>query len=343
MPTLSIDELEEIAKRNLVKGDASITKVNAASRLVALPGVDAPGSTEQTNATNLSIAAAMDRADAARVGATPLQEQPAGIDIEQINQRRSTILQATERGIDPDAPALFVNPKRRQELDKELGVLNKISHDYAMEGAKNAHEALVRQRNTDVANQSTNIFNGLLNISPDGSPESEKAVKELIRNNRIGFEASSAARREVERHAKIHDKAARPLVDVPEGYEVTPTHIGAQGVSGALRPVGEAQSEATDKKQKALQEELFKGYKITPSQVLNPIKVEAGTGVAEEFKEDDKGEVYKITTDAGATYIPKAEYHRFYDAFAPQKPAATEVAAAPKKIFKFNSQTGKLE
>lgn len=193
----TLDDLDEIAKRNLAREDTGISAVNAVNRMRSvLPGVGAAGSTTLTDQTNLATADAMDRADLGnRFGfGSPEYAQNSeapvttprdngGIDISAVNERRNQILQ----GIDPDAPARYVSDiagkggvSRKAELQHELGTLTAIAHQHAMESAQGAHEDFVTQKHIDTANQVAGFFTDLgASQTQLGTPEHSQEMTAL--------------------------------------------------------------------------------------------------------------------------------------------------------------------
>jgi hypothetical protein len=251
---MTADDLEQLnaqyrKDQSTATQDAATSSVNATNRIFSrTPGVGAPGSTPETDQTNLNLAAAMDRGDAFNRGVQPAATQPqpdqgGGIDIAAVNARRNQILQ----GIDPDKPAIYpsdIAPRgggssRRAELYHELGTLTNIVHENSLTTAAQAHQDLIKQRTIDVANGSTNIFNGLQKILPNGTPESEQAVQSLIGQNRLAFDASPAVREEVLRHTKAHDAAAsaqagsQPFTP-PDGMQLSHVVQDSAGKSHAV-------------------------------------------------------------------------------------------------------------
>jgi hypothetical protein len=321
--------LAAAASRNLALQDSAIAKVNAASRVVAANGGGAP---------DMAIASAMDNADLstrivqgpwAQPGAAP----PNGIDIAAVHDRRNKILQ----GIDPDAPALFVDDKRRRELHQELGILTGVAHEHALEAAAQAHQDFIKQRDINVANQSKNIFDGLKDINPDGSPKSEAAVRDLIANNRTAFDVSPAVKEEVKRHAKIHDKAAAaletpdsPVVDAATGLAwngsrwVTPPII-AGGAQPAQKIPASAYTDLGRLNAQKAGDLLYLDKEVDPNKkVLLQKKIDATQSAIDSWHE-----TYSPKTTAAAEPGIDAE--------------STAAPVAPSKRFVFNPATKKLE
>lgn len=211
MPALSDDDLDQLAKNYAASQtpaaqDASVGAVNATNRIFGrTPGVGAPGSTPETDQTNLNIASSMERADLGnRFGfdspqylqgtenpGAPSTAAPAGgIDIDAVNARRNQILQ----NIDPDAPARYISDvaphggiSRRQELQHELGTLTTIAHEHALETAAQDHDAFVKNRDIVSANDFSGLANDLSAIPHDlGSPEYSQALAKVMADHPHG-------------------------------------------------------------------------------------------------------------------------------------------------------------
>lgn len=213
MPTA----LAAIASRNLAAEDAGLAKINAVNRNNVTPGVGAPGSTPQTDAGNLSIADSMERSDRGqRFGfgsqqyaqnmdtpTAPAAADPGGIDIGIVNDRRTQIL----RGIDPDAPAIYPNAKRKHEMLGELNILSNIAHDHALTTARDSHDSYRQQKDIESAQEFSGLVNGLRDIkSKPGTPEHAAELLGLVSDYPLGAQVP-AARLLLQKHASFHDNA----------------------------------------------------------------------------------------------------------------------------------------
>lgn len=230
--------LAKIASQNLATEDASIAKVNAAGRLNPMPGVGAPGSTPQTDATNLATAAGMDRADLGnRFGfgspqyqqgtETPATPTLADTHADDIATRRSALDDQrkqimTRLGViqpEPGTAVVLAGPKERQQLlqnwhmvETESQNLLKEEHDNAIDSARTAHENFTRQTHINSANDFSAMSNDLLQLQNDpntqpGTPEFHARALEIAKNHPAGFmtQAGQTLFRGV---SDMHDKAA---------------------------------------------------------------------------------------------------------------------------------------
>lgn len=352
---LSTDELLKIGQKNLTDQDSTTSSVNATNRIFSRsPGVGAPGSTPATDQTNTNLAASMDRADlGSRFGfgspqyqqgtETPVAatqpDQSGGIDIAAVHARRNQIL----NGVDPDAPARFPNPKRSAELNHELGTLTNVVHEHSLETVAQAHQDLIKQRSIDIANQASNVFNGLKGIPMDGTPQSAQRVQDLISQNRNAFDVSPAVREEVSRHAKVHDAAAAaganqapstPQVDPATGLAWNGSRwVSPPIVAGA--PAGRLPANKTDA---TAAKNIHDIYGFTPTQFG------ARSNVAETDSTGDGkvggGFVTFTYPDKGkptqSKPIPKDDFLKLHGTLAPESmpaapmtPATGAPAAAP--------------
>jgi hypothetical protein len=255
MPT----NLATIASRNLATEDASLAKVNAAQRLNTLPGVGAPYSTPATDVTNLSTAAAMDRADlGGRFGfGSPQYQQGtetpaptlADTHTDDIMARRAQIDGQKKEimaklGIIPPSEAGFsavvlADPKERKRLLEDWHVLETQSHSLlqehqfnAVDAARTAHEKFARESHIEASNDFAGLANDLLQIkkNPDlveGTPEFHNAVIEAAQKHPLGskIQAGTLLLRGI---SDDHDKAAglRARAQIPTaGVEARYAHL----------------------------------------------------------------------------------------------------------------------
>lgn len=325
------DYLAAAASRNLAAQDSAIGKVNAASRVIAANGGGAP---------DVAVANAMDNADLSnRIVQGPWSPQPIneapppnGIDIAAVNQRRNQILQ----GIDPDAPAIFVGDKRKRELQQELGALTTVAHEHALETAAQAHQDLVKQRDIDVANQSARIFAGLKDIKPDGKPESEAAVHDLVTNNRTAFDVSPAVREEIKRHALIHDRAAKAAADKVAASEapITPIVDSATGLawngSRWVTPPIVAGADGQPTTQKVPSPIVTTHSKLLGDRASAGAELASATDEFNSAAGHDAKRDAKVKVDAASLKINKIDAHlgTIYDQFPSLSPKAATVTAA---------------
>jgi hypothetical protein len=168
----------------------SLDLVNAVGRNAASPGVGAPGSTAATDAGNVGVASAMDKADLGnRYGFGSLQYKlGADAPTDVLRARRdpqelidSAIQLHRERldqinaGVDPDANALALSPKlRAARLHQELAVGEQLQRDAQIKAAADLH-LYRQQKDVLAATQVSGMVNALSKVQSDpGTPEHEK-------------------------------------------------------------------------------------------------------------------------------------------------------------------------
>lgn len=195
--------LAEKARRNLAVEDAGINRFNAVAETASrLPGIGKPGSTPVTDQTNQNIADAMERSDrGSRFGfgspqyaqntdtPTPVEpDQSQGIDLAAVNQRRNDIL----KGVDPDAPAIYVNPKRRLQLQSELGGLTNIVHQESLNSANQAHQDFIKHKDIETSQQFVNLAQAIRNHkAPLGTPEHDQEILDAIIANPLAAQTKN--------------------------------------------------------------------------------------------------------------------------------------------------------
>lgn len=322
--------LADRAQANLDSTDASISRINTILARNPTPGVGAPGSTPQTDVGNLEMAHSMERADRGNrfgfnspqylqnsdVPSSPESDSGGGIDIGLVNQRRNKIL----AGIDPDSGTRFstspdkTSAHRQQALLSELPALTGIVHEDAGTRAAAEHQNLLKHRDIAVFQQSENIFKGLQDIAPDGSPENAKKFLNLISQNRLAVDASSAIRAEIKRHAEVHDRLATPIapqVDPATGLAWN----GSRWVSPPLVPGNAPDKNATDK--------LHKDYGISQGQfdarastALVKANPNAPKRASEPYIGANDGDLVKLSIPGEngklkSVVMPKADYLKY--------------------------------
>ena len=238
--------LAVVASGNLASQDAAMGNVNAVSRMNASPGVGAPGSTSSSDASNLSVAAAMDRADLANrtvPSVADLHTDDIAARRDQIDSRQK-VLMATLGMISPAAAGLaaVVTPghdkyglAKRQEMLQELHSLEGQSKDLLQEHqfvttaqAKDANENLARQLHIRVSSGNAKIFNGLADISqqyPVDSPQHRLAALHLFGSDDPDIAAARATPQ--------FESLVRPYVDLHDKSVATAARIKEAANQGA--------------------------------------------------------------------------------------------------------------
>jgi hypothetical protein len=366
MPTLTDDEekrkqyaglpayLVPVVTQNLANPDVS--KVNAAGRLTALPGVGQPGSTPQTDVTNLNVADAMERSDighrfgfgsqqylATNGQATPdfhdLVDNAISAKRDAIESRKNQVL--TRLGVIQPAQGTSVvlaGPRERHDLLNEWKVLEGesnqalLEHHYnAAENARNSHENFIRNRAIQTDQEFSGLTDYLGNIqAPIGTPEHAQEVLKGVTMFPRGA-MSQAGKLLLKEHAQTHDNLSDILANVrAQGLEPSLVERTAGGGFNVhfKQPGGTSPD---------LEKELKSAHGLTLSQIANPVAVDVGRfATAEDVKAkradkvgafigDSAGNLVSIDTgnkQKGSVHMPVREYIRFGGKLSPQDEAA---------------------
>lgn len=186
------DYLANAAATNLAATDAGISRFNAVSRMNPSPGVGAVGSTPQTDATNLSVAAAMDRGDAfdrsITSASTTTSPSLSDAHLENIMERRTQLASQKQELMNTLAATRMDDTKRRANLLNTWHSLdtedNNLLHEHQLvttDAAKTAHENLVRQTAISASNGLAKVINGIAGINePMGSDAHTLAALKIL-------------------------------------------------------------------------------------------------------------------------------------------------------------------
>jgi hypothetical protein len=357
--------LATVASNNLATQDAATTKVNAAGRLAALPGVGAPGSTPTTDATNLSVAAAMDRGDladrivpfsASATTAPTLNDTRVG----DIVARRSAIADQKQQLMSQLAVTGIDDTKRRNNilstwhtLDTEDRNLLTEHHYNAIDAARTAHENLARETHIAAANDFASMSNDLLdlqknpNIKP-GTPEFSAAALEIAKNHPQGFQ-TQAGQTLYRGIAQTHDAAAT-LEDRSYwqrfGQAFKEASVVARKVGGdvqyddqgfpSIALTGAQKSSDGQLDPETADKELYNAYGIRQTNLVNPQSVRVVGTPKSTDPGDVNGNFVEVKTLAKGqpttVYLPKSDYLKFggklADATGPAPALAPEDKAA---------------
>lgn len=166
---------------------------------------------------NAGIAAEMDRADLGnRFGFGSLQYQTGSAIVPQrspedltnlaIQRRRDILANAAERGFDPDAPALALEPGRKLALMAEQRNLAEIQHQDALTRATDIHASYQKNRDIESANSHTDFLKGLPAINKLPIEARKEAFAQHVLNNE-GIMDTREGRDFVRTHATSIDDA----------------------------------------------------------------------------------------------------------------------------------------
>jgi hypothetical protein len=359
--------------------EEALQRANAAGAGTALPGVGASGSTSTTDQTNLNVADAMSRADLGNRYGFGSQQYALGVDAptevlrarrdpselidNAITQRRQLLAQ----GVDPDRPAIYASPKRRQEMLHEELALSEIQHRDASTLAVGKAEAYRQQKDIETSNALHNFFTGMPAIDklPEGSPERAQAFYNHVANNPL-VATSPIGRDFIKTYAQTHDVASglkqtatqdKEYLDlqhqaaeygrsrgVGEQYDpqtgmpsVDLTRQYADSI-GAPNPKAAGAAKATQgAADKALEHGLITKYGITPDQFINSASVKAGKieggKFTNQYPNAEKGDTIQIDTGQGMVNMPRADYNYFKRLHAATTPSEAPVATPDLKAL----------
>lgn len=367
------DYLANAAATNLAVADVGISKFNAVSRMNSSPGVGALGSTPQTDATNLSVAAAMDRGDAFDRGitssSTTTSPSLSDAHADDIMARRDAIESQRRQVminlgmIPPDPGTAVVLPStdrqgqaRRKEMLQNLAGLEDESNNLLKEHqdlttftAKQAHGNLVRQNAIQAANGKAKIFSGLADISQryaSDSPDFRLAVLNLFGSDDQDISAArgtSGFETLVRPFIGQHDKSvataeaikqARDNFTAGTGLEPESVELTASGgVNIRAGSTRARPNETTD-----VAKQLQQLHKITPNELLNPVSVRRGKIEDNKFTNsyDDaaNGPAVQVDTGARTVTMSNSEYERFKSALQPSSASTTVRMKSPDGAVK---------
>jgi hypothetical protein len=335
--------LAAVASRNLAVQDAATQRVNAVARLNPSPGVGAVGSTPETDATNLAVAAAMDRGDLMDRSQPDVNGQTPTLSAahtDDIMARRAQIASQKQDLMTTLGATRMDDSKNRAQILQTWHALDAEDknllqeHQYnAIDAAKTAHENLVRQLHIQSSNGLAKIINGIAGIdAPIGTDEHTAAALKIL-GNTTDPEIAAA------RGTPGFDKILGPYADQAKKSALTserikqaadsfrtatglePASVETTATGGVnIRGSAEGGNNAADK-------ELSNAYGIRQTNLLNPQSVR----IVGQPKSTDPGDVngnfieVKTLSKGQPTtvYMPRSDYLRFGGKLAePSQPAS---------------------
>lgn len=316
--------------------DEALARANTTRSATSMPGVGGYGSTPQTDAQNLAVASAMERADQFN-GAQP----SAGFQPSQtvdslrasrnvpdmignaIEARRQVLAEAIQNHTDPDAPAMFPSPKRMQSVLQEFNVVNNAAHQHAIETAHDTHQEFLRQNSINSANDFTGLVHDLNGIkSPIGSREHAQEASTIFENHPLGLQ-TAAGRQVAHSHATIHDTAA--ALGSNRFYETRESAL-------AQNPGATVEQDARTGGKWRVTNFKESADAVTPQTIQNAASVRVGAFDDKHvFQGHSEGKVVQIdtgeTTKAGKPiikYLPIDRYLKLGGGLAPAEQAAQQ-------------------
>lgn len=287
------------ARKNLAREDAIVSQFNNA-------------------ATNANVSTTQVQAPAPN-GAAPVQPvAPTSVIDPALVARHQVLQDAISKNIDPDAPAKYVDPHRKQEILNEYYHVQNAVHQNVLENASLAHQALLQQKDIESAKDFTNMVHDLAGItSPVGSDQHQQDVLNVLANHGRGVQ-TPAGRELALTYAKSHDthkSLQQSIADftaatgsAPDSVETTATG-GVNLRSGTTR----ATKATVDAETKA----AIADYGVTPNVVQNATGVRVGTVTTDgkgepTFKGDTNGDVvmFRHPTKKEDVKMSKSEYLR---------------------------------
>lgn len=285
----------------------TLDQANLTRSYVPSVGVGAAGSTPQTDQTNLNVARAMEAGDNFDRGFQPQQTVSAlraSRDVPDmignaVESRRQALAQGLANGVNPDAPAITVNPKTRQAMLQELHGLSQIAYQNSVTKAHQTAQTFKQQKDTESANDYVGFIHDLNGIdSPIGSPEHAAAASQVFENHPVALQ-TTAGREAAMLHARVHDTAASlgTLYGTKEAaWAENPDATLEQSPRGGWRVL---KTKVTSPDAAPYGEGVKGAAKagFTPDEFLNA-KVEAGNqGPDKKFVNANDGDMIRVTVD----------------------------------------------
>jgi hypothetical protein len=315
--------------------DEALRRKNAVFAAHPTPGVGQPGSTPATDAANLSIAESMRRADlGSRFGfGSPqhllgvdapsevlrAQRDPSELIDSAIQARRELLSQ----GVDPDAPARFITPKRRAELLHEELALTQIQHEEALTRSVGKAQAYKMTKDIEVSNDLDGLIRDLRGVkSKIGTPEHATEITDIGLNHIAAIQGTKLGSDLFKTHTAVHDRAAETAQAIADYRAATGLEPGSVettatgGVNIRGKPKSAAKSKTVETKASDILEHgLLNKYGMTPDQFANPVSAKAGRIEGGKFTNQytgaEKGDTMQIDTGQGKVNMPREDYNYF--------------------------------